>query len=199
MKSIKRAIIVSSLVGFCACASYVLATLPQQLKSARMTDATLGSSIDNEVGNLEKALADILGIPIDTNITNAAFTISATGTTDVNAASTGLNINVSGTQRAKVTSTGHLRLAIGNTPTMGSCGTSPSVTGTDGAGRITIGSGSPGSCTLNFSQTYSTAPFCTASAGQSLGMSTTVSTTSIIFTSTAFSEVAINYICMASS
>ena len=42
--------------------------LPNQLKTARMTNATQVSQVDDEVGNLERAIADILGIPIDTDI-----------------------------------------------------------------------------------------------------------------------------------
>jgi hypothetical protein len=41
--------------------------LPTRLKSARMTNATAASSIDNEVGNLEQAVADLMGIAIDTD------------------------------------------------------------------------------------------------------------------------------------
>jgi len=42
--------------------------LPQQLKTARMSNSTLVSSVDNEVGNLEQAIADILGVPVNTDI-----------------------------------------------------------------------------------------------------------------------------------
>lgn len=53
--------------------------LPNQLKSARLTNAVLGSLIDDEVGNAEKAIAEILGIPIDTNIQNKLFEVVAVG------------------------------------------------------------------------------------------------------------------------
>ena len=47
-------------------------------------------------------------------------------------------------------------------PTLGSCGTSPSLaTGsTDSYGQITTGSGVVTSCALNFSHTLSRQPFC---------------------------------------
>lgn len=45
--------------------------LPNKLQLARMTNATLGSSIDDKVGELEQALSDVLGIPIDTAISDA--------------------------------------------------------------------------------------------------------------------------------
>src|SRR5262245_6184089 len=53
--------------------------LPQQLKTARMTQATLGSQIDDNVGALEQAVADILGAPVNTDITNAIAEIVAAG------------------------------------------------------------------------------------------------------------------------
>jgi hypothetical protein len=54
-------------------------SLPNQLKTARMSDSTQGKDIDNNVGSLEVALSDILGIPIDTNITAALFEVVAAG------------------------------------------------------------------------------------------------------------------------
>lgn len=53
--------------------------LPNQIETARMTDSTTASTIDNEVGGLEVALTDILGIPIDTNISAAMFSVVAAG------------------------------------------------------------------------------------------------------------------------
>ena len=53
--------------------------LPNQLKSARMTNSTVGSSIDENVGDAEKAVCDILGIPVDTNISAALFEVVAAG------------------------------------------------------------------------------------------------------------------------
>src|SRR5262245_28732340 len=53
--------------------------LPARLRAARMTNATQGSQIDDNVGALEQALCDILGAPIDTDITNAIAEIVAAG------------------------------------------------------------------------------------------------------------------------
>lgn len=51
-----------------------------RLKAARMTDATLVSSVDNETGALERDLANIFGIPLDTDITSPIFgSVAATG------------------------------------------------------------------------------------------------------------------------
>ena len=53
--------------------------LPNQLKSARLTDSSPGNTIDNELGNAEKAICDILGMPVDTNISAALLEIVAAG------------------------------------------------------------------------------------------------------------------------
>jgi|TARA_Y100000034_G_scaffold136785_1_gene215753 hypothetical protein len=49
-----------------------------QLKSARMTNSTLASQIDDKVGDLETALGIILGITLDANV-SAIFSIDGTG------------------------------------------------------------------------------------------------------------------------
>jgi hypothetical protein len=54
-------------------------SLPTQLKSARMTDATAANLIDNYVGELEQALCDILGPTINTNITESHFNLDNSG------------------------------------------------------------------------------------------------------------------------
>ena len=64
-------------------------------------------------------------------------------------------------------------------PTMGTCGTSPSVTGTDQGGKITVGSGVVTSCVLNFSQTYPNAPKCVATADATVALSA-APTTSVL-------------------
>ena len=54
--------------------------LPQQLKTARLSDASLANTIDDAgIGAAEQAIADILGIPVNTNITKALFTVAAGG------------------------------------------------------------------------------------------------------------------------
>lgn len=57
--------------------------LPNRFRIARMTDATLAVNIDNEVGNLEQAICDILGIPIDTDVAAKLFAASAAGLTGI--------------------------------------------------------------------------------------------------------------------
>lgn len=45
--------------------------LPQQLKTARITDDTIGKNIDDAIGELEAILCDVFGFTIDSNITES--------------------------------------------------------------------------------------------------------------------------------
>src|SRR5690348_3306139 len=54
-------------------------SLPNGFQSTRMTDATTGDQVDNKVGDLERAICDVFGIPIDVNQSNAGFLWDATG------------------------------------------------------------------------------------------------------------------------
>lgn len=53
--------------------------LPAQLKTARMSNATRGDAIDDGVGLLESALADILGFTVDVDITASPFNLTNDG------------------------------------------------------------------------------------------------------------------------
>lgn len=56
-------------------------------------------------------------------------------------------------------------LGYGTSPTVGgSCGTSPSIAGKDSFAKVTVGTGSPTSCTITFGTAYATAPVCVANA-----------------------------------
>lgn len=48
----------------------------------------------------------------------------------------------------------------GTAATIGACGTSPSITGNDARGIITLGTGSPTSCTVTFAYPYVSTPYC---------------------------------------
>ncbi len=54
-------------------------SLPNSLKSIRMTNATTGDQVDDKVAELETALCDIHGIPIDTPVAAPGFLWDATG------------------------------------------------------------------------------------------------------------------------
>ncbi len=88
---------------------------------------------------------------------------------------------------------------IGATPTFGSCGTSPSITGSPTAGTITMGSGSPASCTLTFpTNFYSAAPFCNVSWASTISSSSySVTSSSIAMAQTPAQSSVVNYYCLA--
>lgn len=54
-------------------------SLPQQLKTARTNDSEFGNTLDDTIGAAEQAVADILGVPVNTNITAALFEVVAGG------------------------------------------------------------------------------------------------------------------------
>jgi len=54
-------------------------SLPKQLKSARMTNDTLGIDIDNRVADIEQALCDILGFTVDVDVTESPFSCDNSG------------------------------------------------------------------------------------------------------------------------
>lgn len=54
-------------------------------------------------------------------------------------------------------------ISFAGTPTLGpDCGTGAAVVGSDSAGKVTIGAGMAGTCTLTFSVPYTNAPACSA-------------------------------------
>jgi hypothetical protein len=90
--------------------------------------------------------------------------------------------------------------AQGSAPALSSCGTSPTITGNDKAGTVTLGTGSPTACTLTFNAAWSTnAPICVVStntASRSYRVSSS-STTAITVTQDAAADSAsFNYHCM---
>lgn len=63
-------------------------------------------------------------------------------------------------ERFRVTSDGH-HLLTGVAASVGTCGTSPSISGNDSAGVVTLGSGGITSCVVTFAVAYGSAPVCT--------------------------------------
>lgn len=73
---------------------------------------------------------------------------------DAVGAVTKLRMRVAGTPVEALNIYGSGELKVGGTsPTMGTCGTSPSVSGTDTTGKVTVGAGVVTSCTVNFGTT----------------------------------------------
>lgn len=86
---------------------------------------------------------------------------------------------------------------LGGTPTLTSCGTSPSVVGDDFHGTITTGTGSPAACTLNFTTTLPGTPVCSIDGwGASVPSITSASATAVVIGGTLGSSVKISYICI---
>jgi hypothetical protein len=95
---------------------------------------------------------------------------------------------------------GHIT-SEGTAPTVSACGTTPSIYGTDTAGKVITGSGVITSCTLTFALGWSIAPVCMVGDETAIqlirGASTT--TTLIITSATAITSHLISYICIGRS
>ncbi len=91
----------------------------------------------------------------------------------------------------------HVR-TLGSPPVLTSCGTGPAVTGSDIAGTITFGTGSPTGCTATFAQSYLNAPNCIVIWQSVLAsMIYSVTASAITLTQTATSSNKVNYVCYA--
>lgn len=96
---------------------------------------------------------------------------------------------------------GHAVSLTAAVPTLSGCGTSPSITGTDMAGRITLGTGSPTACVVTFNKAYTTnAPACTAGNEDSNTATripkVTTSTTTMTLTATFSASDHLQYVCI---
>lgn len=95
---------------------------------------------------------------------------------------------------------GHLEVA-GAAPAVSACGTSPSILGSDVAGKVTIGSSASGvdGCVLTFAVPYTNAPACvTQGEDSAIVYANTTTTTALTMTSTAAgdnSSDVFSYIC----
>lgn len=99
----------------------------------------------------------------------------------------------------EVTAAGHV-LTKGDAPAASSCGTSPSVAGSDAAGKVTVGTSASDTCTLTFDTAYATAPACTVSGDDPAFALTAVSTTTTLIVTcpgaSDFSSDVISYNCV---
>jgi hypothetical protein len=93
-------------------------------------------------------------------------------------------------------------IGFGSTPApvLTSCGTSPTIVGTDLAGTVTTGTGTPTGCVITFNTAKSATPFCSVTPGVIAPVlaaaSYTVSTSAITITQTATNSVVYKYICV---
>lgn len=92
---------------------------------------------------------------------------------------------------------GHL-LVKGASPIVSSCGSSPSIVGSDIGGAITAGSGVLSSCVYTFAKAWAVAPKCTISSPTAIASPTvTTSTTQITIGGTSLTSTVINYNCLS--
>lgn len=135
-------------------------------------------------------------------ITPGATTVGSVNfgyTTDSTSATTGSAVAAGGFAAAKsITVGGHI-LASGSggtTPTISSCGVSPSISGSDNFGSVTAGTGILATCVVNFGKTWGAAPRCVASSGTAIAsMTVTSTTTQLTIGGTSLTGDAINWVC----
>lgn len=84
-------------------------------------------------------------------------------------------------------------------PALTSCGTTPAIVGTDVAGTVTMGTGTPTGCVITFATAYATAPHCIVAwvATPLASQSYATSATAITLTQTATSSNVVKYACFA--
>lgn len=153
------------------------------------------------------SMINITGAPrASTNVTissSSAMTIGggsvSGGGTVNNAYSVYVNQPTGATYNWAFATNGKLTVASSTpAPTLSSCGTSPSIRGSDWAGLVTVGSTATG-CTITFSSAYPSEPTCTVT-NQSMSvvnaMTYTVSTTAITVTQTGLGGAKLNYHCV---
>jgi hypothetical protein len=87
------------------------------------------------------------------------------------------------------------------TPSLGAtCGTAPAIVGSDFAGRVTAGTGTPTSCVVTFALAFTAAPACAVASETAPGTTTphyTISTTAITITQAANDSTIYDFICIA--
>jgi len=91
--------------------------------------------------------------------------------------------------------------ATGPSPAVGTCGTSPSVAGSDNAGKITTGSTATTACTLTFQTAFNTAPACVMATAVTNAGPTFVATTTTTatFNYASATSIVFSYVCMSVS
>lgn len=131
-------------------------------------DVTLGSSSDNGLFSVVNASGTpVVKVSSTTNPTSSAVLLDLQATSSV----------------FQILASGHIN-ATGTVPSMGTCGTSPSVVGNDAAGTITIGSGVVTSCTLNFAIPYESSNISVLESDNSTAVTgdvTSITTSSVTF------------------
>jgi hypothetical protein len=88
-------------------------------------------------------------------------------------------------------------------PVASSCGTSPSIVGTDFSGKVTTGSGATTSCVVTFGTAFLTAPACLVSADSTTALTAALrgvsTTTTLTVTYASSTSGLFDYICASTS
>jgi hypothetical protein len=101
----------------------------------------------------------------------------------------------------RIDSTKHIMFHDSTLPTVGTCGTSPTVTAnsTDNAGQVTVGTGgSSSACTITFAHTWGTAPVCNFESDTDMvahKVVTTTTTAIVTFASNYTASSKLSYRC----
>lgn len=92
----------------------------------------------------------------------------------------------------------HLYFTGSNAPSAGTCGTTPSISGTDSMGAVTTGSGAATACTITFGTQWTNTPacWCTVPAATAAARITAASTTAITCTYSSLASTALYYGCL---
>lgn len=115
------------------------------------------------------------------------------------AASQFLQLSVLGIPNLYFDNLVHVR-SLGSAPTASTCGTGPSTTGSDIAGTVTMGTGSPTGCTITFAQPFLNTPNCVVTWQTNLAsMQYTPTASAITLVQTGTSSNKVNWFCFAGS
>jgi len=93
----------------------------------------------------------------------------------------------------------HITASAATSPALSSCGTTPSIAGSDNAGKITMGSGTLTSCTVTFAAAWAKAPACMTNDESSSGIvavTNSTTTTAMTVRATSLTSKVVSYICM---
>ncbi len=139
---------------------------------------------------------------IDSTNNKSSLVRTSTNGASTNCAATGY---VTGFQSNGLPSCGSLSAINGKigivssgSTTVGSCGTSPALTGNDSAGIVVTGGGTVTSCTVTFSSAFANVPICTASDNTDFVIiKPTATTTTLTLTAqTSINADSVSYICI---
>ena len=182
-----------------------------------MTSSVIADSITDKTGTgaLVFGTAPTISDPIITNIAPAAdffitqntnkipFSSVNVGAVDntlvLKAGSVGIG---TASPSATLDVKGHIANSDDGVPTISSCGTgSPLASGNDTRGTITVGTGTPSSCTITFASAFATAPICVvsqlgATTAGTVSVTSTSTTTMVLGWANGVSSIQFNYICM---